>query len=108
MPYIKISTHDLADADTDVRRVQREVADLTARYPAITSGRLELTRISPERVEARLELLLPQHQVIVNAADSATQTALRAVLVRAASELQELGRRDAKIRPPARPQAKAA
>jgi len=99
MPYIKISTYDLAEADTDVRRLERELAYLTARHRAITSVRLQLTRTAPERVEARLELFLPQHHVIVNAADNATQTALHAVLLRAETELQQLGRRPATPRP---------
>jgi len=99
MPYIKISTHDLADADTEVRRVERELAGLTVRHPAITSVRLQLTRTASERVEARLDLFLPQHHVIVNAADNATQTALHAVLLRAATELQQLGRRAPTPRP---------
>jgi len=99
VPYIKISTHDLAEADTDVRRLERELAHLTARHPAITSGRLQLARTAAERVEARLELFLPTHHVIVNAADNATQTALHAVLLRAATELRHLGRRAAAPRP---------
>ena len=105
MPYIKIATHDLADTASDVRRMQRELADLGARYRTITSARLQLVRTRPERVEAQLELLLPQHQVIVNAADSAASTALRAVLLRAVSELETLARRDPTIRPRAQSRA---
>ena len=105
MPTIKIATHDLGDVASDVRRMERELADLTARYPSISSARLLLTRTRPERVEAHLELLMPQHQVIVNAADSAPQNALRAVLSRAIAELQLVVRRDPAIRPPAHAEA---
>jgi hypothetical protein len=105
-PYLKISVHDVTDAETHVRSIGRELKQLTGRYSAITGARLGVRSCSAEAFEAHLELLLPQHQIIVNAASSAPSRAVQDVMSRALSELARLERRDSTIRPPA--EAKAA
>ena len=56
--------------------------ELKARYPAITGCRVEVAE-----GEAHIEVLLPQHQVIVNAADDDPQRALAAALAKMRRQL---------------------
>ena len=106
LPYLKIDAHELPDAQTHVRRTARELAQLTGRYSAITAARLTVRPCSAETFEAHLELLLPQHQIILNATGSTAQSAVRDVLGRALAQLNALERRDPLVRP--RAEAKAA
>jgi hypothetical protein len=105
-PCIKIAVHGLPDAEVQIRRMRAGFADLAHRYATITGGRFALARSAPEAFEAHVEILLPQHQVIVNAAAAAPERALREALSRARECLAALERRDASIR--SAPRAKAA
>lgn len=84
----------------------RELAPPTDRYRAITAARFNLGSDGAQGFEAHLELLLPRHQIIVNAASGTPQGAVRDAVARALVQLQELERRDPVIR--ATGQAKAA
>ena len=61
--------------------------ELKAQYPAITGCRVDV-----RDGEAHIEVLLPQHQVIVNAADADPQRALAAALARMRSHLDAIAR----------------
>jgi hypothetical protein len=106
LPYLKIGAHDVPDAERHIRDMGRELRQLTARYSAITAARFNLGKCGAESFEAHLELLLRQHQIIMNAASAAPQGALREVMARALARLAELEQRDPAIR--AMIQAKAA
>lgn len=56
--------------------------ELKAQYPAITACRVALAE-----GEAHIEVLLPQHQVIVNAAHADPERALAAALAKARAQL---------------------
>ena len=98
--------HDVPDAETHVRNIGRELRQLAGRYCAITGARLGVRPCSAEAFEAHLELLLPQHQIIVNAASWAPSRAVQDVMARTLSGLAQLERRDSTICP--RAEAKAA
>jgi hypothetical protein len=83
-----------------------DAASLTDRYRAITAARLHLGSDGAQGFEAHLELLLPQHQLIINAASGTPSGAVRDALQRALAQLQELECRDPAVR--ATMQAKAA
>jgi hypothetical protein len=65
-------------------------AELVARYPAITSCRVTLEPIDAGAWNARLEVLLPQHQIIVNAAGASADAARSQALTRAEERLRAL------------------
>jgi hypothetical protein len=106
LPYLKLAVHDVPDAETHIRSTGRELRQLTARYSAITAARFTLGKCDAETFEAHLELLLPQHQIIVNATCWAPSGAVHDVMARALSQLAQLERRNPAIRP--RAEAKAA
>lgn len=105
LPYLKVTAHDVPDAEAQSRRMARELAQLTGRYSAITAARLSLGKCGAEAFEAHLELLLPQHQIIVNAAAGTPQAAVREVLARSLAQLAQLEPRDPAIRPAVQAQA---
>ena len=67
-----------------------EAAELVARYPAISACRVSLERLDASAWNARVEVFLPQHQLIVNAAGADEATARRNALERAAERLDAL------------------
>jgi len=75
-----------------------EAAELVARYPAITGCHLALEPIDGSAWNARLEVLLPQHQLIVNATGADETSARRSVLARAAERLEQVMKRDPRLR----------
>ena len=68
---------------------QDAARELRRQYPAITGCRIAL---APG--EARIEVLLPQHQVIVNAASDDAKRALAAALGKIRSQLDAILARD--------------
>ncbi|HYL25573.1 MAG TPA: hypothetical protein VEV21_14375 [Burkholderiales bacterium] len=106
LPYLKIAAHDVPDSEARIRHMARELAQLTDSYRTITAARFDLGKCDAEAFEAHLELLLPQHQIIVNASSPAPERALHEVVARALDQLALLEQRDPAIRP--RPEAKAA
>jgi hypothetical protein len=67
-----------------------EAAELVARYPAITSCRVTLEPLAPSAWNARVDVLLPQHQLIVNAAAETEAAARSQALARADERLRAL------------------
>jgi hypothetical protein len=74
-----------------------EAAELVARYPAIASCRVVLEPIDASAWNARVELLLPQHQVVVNAAGESEDAARRRAIARADEALKALLARDPQL-----------
>ena len=75
-----------------------EAGELLARYPAITGCHVELEAIDGSAWNARVEVLLPQHQVIVNATGADEASARRSALARAAEKLEQVMKRDPRLR----------
>jgi len=75
-----------------------EAAELVARYPAISACRVALEPIDASAWNARVEVLLPEQQLIVNATGADQASARRNALARAAERLDALTARQA---PPA-------
>jgi hypothetical protein len=97
-PYLKIGAHELPEGETHIRRMTRELTQLTDRYSAITAARFSVGKCGADAFEAHLELLLPQHQIIVNAASGTPQGAAHDVVARALAQLVQLEGRDSAIR----------
>jgi len=75
-----------------------EAAELVARYPAITGCTFVLEAIDGGEWNARIEVLLPQHQLIVNATGADERGARRSALARAAEKLEQVVKRDPRLR----------
>ena len=77
--------------------ISPEAAELVARYPAITGCRVTLEAIDASAWNARVEVLLPQHQLIVNATGADEASARRNALARAAERLDAVMARDPRL-----------
>jgi len=75
-----------------------EAAELVARFPAITGCHVALEPIDGGAWQARVEVLLPQHQLIVNATAADEAGARRDALARAAEKLEQVVKRDPRLR----------
>ena len=93
-PVLKIAVHGVPDAEGAVRLLRQEARELGARFPATTGVRFHLSRDEAYGYEARLELLFPQHQIIVNGTGAAGEQAAKAAIAAAERQLRELARRD--------------
>ena len=100
LPYFKLEARDVPDSEAQSRRMSRELTQVTARYHAITGGRFTLAKYGGDAFEAHLELLLPQHQVIVNATAATAERAAHEAVARALAQLAVLERRDPAVRSP--------
>lgn len=69
-------------------------ARFEAAHPRLTRCRVELHRLDGATCEAHVELLLPEHQIIVNRAHPDARAALDEALRAAEARLQALARRD--------------
>jgi hypothetical protein len=78
--------------------ISPEAAELAARFPAITGCRVALEPIDGAAWNARVEVLMPQHQVIVNASGADEASARRSALARAAERLEQVIARDPRLR----------
>jgi hypothetical protein len=74
-----------------------EAAELVARFPAITACRLALEAMPSGETEAHVEILLPQHQIVLNEVAADAEQARRKALATAAARLAELATRDPRI-----------
>ena len=74
-----------------------EAAELAARYPALTACRLAVEPLPSGETEAHLEILLPQHQIVLNALGADAEAARRHALAAAAARLEGLAKRDPRI-----------
>jgi len=72
------------------QQIAPEAAELVARYPAITSCRVTLEPLAPSAWNARIDVLLPQHQLIVNAPGESEAAARSQALARAEEKLRAL------------------
>src|SRR4051812_6767982 len=75
-----------------------EAAELVARYPAISGCTFVLEPFDGGDWNARIEVLLPQHQLIVNATGTDEAGARRRALARAAERLEQGVKRDPRLR----------
>jgi len=67
-----------------------EAAELVARFPAITSCRVTLESLAPGAWNARVDVLVPEHQLIVNASGESEAAARSQALARAEEKLRAL------------------
>jgi hypothetical protein len=67
-----------------------EAAELVARYPAITSCRVTLEALDGSSWNARVDVLLPQHQLIVNASGETEAAARSQALAAAEKQMRAL------------------
>ncbi len=74
-----------------------ETAQLAARFPAITACRFALEPMPSGETEAHLEILLPQHQIVLNEVGADAESARRKALASAAARLEALAKRDPRI-----------
>jgi hypothetical protein len=72
------------------RPIAPEAAELVARFPAIMSCRVMLEPLAPSAWNARVEVLLSEHQLIVNAAGESEAAARSHALARAEEQLRAL------------------
>jgi hypothetical protein len=71
--------------------------ELKTRYPAITACRLAVEAMPSGEAEAHVDILLPQHQIILNAVGPDAEAARARALAAAAARLSELAKRDPRI-----------
>jgi len=74
-----------------------DVTMLKDRFPGILHARSQVTQTAPQRFEAHVDILLPQHQVILNREGPDAQSALHAAIEAARRELAALARRDREL-----------
>ena len=74
-----------------------ETAALAGRFPAITACRIAVAPLPSGEAEAHVEILLPQHQLILNEVAATAEAARRKALATAAARLAELAKRDPRI-----------
>lgn len=75
-----------------------QAAELVARYPAITGCQVVLEPIDDSAWNARVEILLPHHQLIVNASGADEASARTNALARAAEGIERVIARDPRLR----------
>lgn len=85
---------------SDLPEAAPEAAELAARFPAITACRIALEVMPSGEMEAHVEILLPQHQLILNEVAPDAESATRKALDTAEARLSELARRDPRILKP--------
>jgi hypothetical protein len=77
--------------------VAPEAAELAARYPALTACRVAIEAMPSGEAEAHVEILLPQHQIVLNEIGADEETARRKALAAADARLAELAKRDPRV-----------
>jgi hypothetical protein len=107
-PLIRIALRNLAEPQAVARAACEKANAVARRFPAIMACRLELEGLERDAgFEAHVELLLPQHQIIVNRDHRDPKGALEAVFEAVGHELDLLAQRDRRFAP-AQPAALAA
>lgn len=71
--------------------------ELRARFPAITACHIAIEALPSGEAEAHVDILLPQHQIVLNAVASDPDAARAKALAVAAARLTELAKRDPRI-----------
>ncbi len=82
---------------SDLPEAAPEAAELAARFPAITACRISHEAMPSGETEAHVEILLPQHQLVLNVVAADAASATREALATAAARLAELARRDPRV-----------
>jgi hypothetical protein len=101
---VKIVLHDVPDPEALRLLMQRGAAELAVGFPANLGFRLTAVRIAAsdgeaERCQIHLELLFPQHQIILNRAGLTPKAALHDALAAARLEIERLALRDRAVAP---------
>jgi len=97
-PLIRIALRDLPELQALARAACEQAKTLAQRFPGVVSCRIELEKAAPGAgFEAHVELLLPQHQIIVNREHRHPQGALAAVFQAVGHELNLLAQRDCRF-----------
>lgn len=100
MPQVvKITLHDVPDPKALAHLMEQGTAEFAADFPAIVSSSLTTEKIAASEAQARgyeihLELLFPQHQIILNRAGLTPKAALHDALAAARLEIERLALRD--------------
>jgi len=71
-----------------------DFALLKERFPGIMRARSSVEELTPQKFAAHVDIVLPQHQIIVNREGADAQSALHAAIEAARHELAVLARRD--------------
>lgn len=82
---------------SDLPEAAPEAAEFAAGFPAITACRISHEVMPSGETEAHVEILLPQHQLVLNAVAADAEAATRKALDTAATRLAELAKRDPRI-----------
>jgi len=70
---------------------------LRERFPAILRARAEVAETAARTYEAHVDVLLPQHQIILNREGPDADSALRAAVEAATREIQAFARREREL-----------
>lgn len=71
-----------------------ELEALRERFPAILRARAEVAETASGAYEAHIDVLLPQHQIILNREGADAEGALHAAVDAATREIEALARRE--------------
>ena len=74
-----------------------DLSALRERFPAILRARAEVTQTAAGAYEAHVDVLLPQHQIILNREGADAGSALRAAVEAARREIRALARREREL-----------
>jgi hypothetical protein len=78
-PVVKVALHGLPQSESLLEPIRSAAQKLAADFPRALSCRVELER-TDGAMEAHVEVLLPQQQIIVNRAAASADVALREAL----------------------------
>ena len=78
-PVVKVALHGLPQSESLLEPIRSAARKLAADFPRALSCRVELEHADGE-MEAHVEVLLPQQQIIVNRAAASAAVALREAL----------------------------
>lgn len=96
---VKLALHDVPHPEALARLMQRAATELAREFPAILGCRLSAERLAAfdgkgHGFEIHLELLFPQHQIVLNRAGATPKAALDAALGAARREIERVASRD--------------
>lgn len=77
--------------------MKTDLSALRARFPAILRARAEVVQTAPGTCAAHVDILLPQHQIILNREGADADSALRAAVEAATREILAFARREREL-----------
>lgn len=80
-PVVKVALHGVPQTDALLDPIRGVAHELASGFPDALRCRVELEKVD-DLMEAHVELLLPQRQIIVSGADASAEAALRKALSR--------------------------